>query len=101
MDSSPVVALDLGTIFSGYAFWTNKEPHQTMTGDWSKPTQTPKKEDFKTPKTRTALLLNFNDELDAFGRDAVEKFRENLSDECDSKFRYFDHFRMQLNEKEV
>lgn len=93
-----VVAIDFGTTYSGYAFASKQDfandPPKYSTSSW----QGSKLLSLKAP---TAVLLNADKELVAFGYEAENQFSELLSSEEQDDYYYFHQFKMLLHNKRV
>ena len=92
-----VVAIDLGTTNSGFAFCFNDGTGKSgvyMNRDWR---DSLGRRDIKTP---TTLLLAPNGEFKSFGYEADEMYNE-LSQEDQKRYYYFKHFKMELHKSQV
>ncbi|XP_076071446.1 heat shock 70 kDa protein 12A-like [Mytilus galloprovincialis] len=93
-----VVAIDFGTTYSGYAFASKQDfandPPKYSTSAW----QGSRLLSLKAP---TAVLLNGNKELVAFGYDAENQFSELLSNDEHEDYYYFHQFKMLLHNQRV
>ena len=82
------IAIDLGMTFSGFAYVIGKESNkyfiQPQSGCGAR-------------KMPTAVLLNKNKELHAFGKEAREKY-SLLDEEELGDWYFFDRFKMMLND---
>ncbi|XP_063413407.1 heat shock 70 kDa protein 12A-like [Mytilus trossulus] len=85
-----VVGIDFGTTYSGYAFSSKADPSKISTNIW----QGSKLLSLKAP---TAVLLNNNQEFEAFGYEAEKRFSELLADEEQDDYYYFHQFKMLLH----
>lgn len=89
-----VVGIDFGTTYSGYAFASKDDfkadPPKISTNIW----QGSKLLSLKAP---TAVLLNKNQDFEAFGYEAEKKFSELLADEEQDDYYYFHQFKMLLH----
>ena len=89
-----VVAIDIGTTYSGYAFASKKDfvcdPPKFYTNVWpgSK---------LLSLKAPTAVLLDENKELVAFGYEAENLFSELVLDNEHKAYFYFHQFKMLLH----
>lgn len=91
-DWQVVVALDIGTTHSGYAFWSKENPSKLISGKWT----TGSKEVLISTKTPNSLLLNQKNEVIEFGYEADNIFKELVEDGSDKKYRYFSKFHTRL-----
>ena len=89
-----VVALDLGTTYSGWAYSFRKEfkenPGDVKTTIWKS------SEGLATVKTPTAILFDVNDQFDSFGYEAEAKYAELVEDEESEGWKFFTRFKMAL-----
>lgn len=96
-----VVALDIGTAYSGYAFSTvedfNADPLNIQyTQSWNAG-----RKRLVSRKTPTCLLLNKNEKLVAFGYDAETAYAKMIEQEGHKNSYYFHRFKMKLCRREV
>lgn len=96
-----VVALDIGTAYSGYAFSTvedfNADPldiHYIQSWNAGK-------KRLVSRKTPTCLLLNRNEKLVAFGYEAEAAYAKKIDEEGHKNSFYFHRFKMKLCRREV
>ena len=91
-----VVAIDIGTTYSGYAF-ASKQDYACDSRKYS--TNTWQGSNLLSPKAPTTVLLDENKELVAFGYDAENQFSELVSDNEHTAYFYFHQFKMLLHNK--
>ena len=93
-----VVAIDVGTTYSGFAFSFLKD-HGTksifINRDWIN------EQDFRSRKTPTSLLLKPDQSFDSFGYKAVEKYAQLQDQSSEKRYYFFQHFKMALHNDEV
>jgi hypothetical protein len=89
-----VVAIDIGTTYSGYAFAPKLDyacdPPKININVWQGST-------LHSLKAPTAVLLDENKELVAFGYEAENKFSELVMDNEHKAYFYFHQFKMLLH----
>lgn len=96
---SVVVAIDLGTTFSGYAFSTakdfKKDPAIVYANQiWTGTNQV-------NVKCPTCILLDQKKDCIAFGFEAKEKFKEVLKNKEQNEYYFFEKFKMNLYSEQV
>lgn len=95
-DSLFVVGIDFGTTYSGYAFASKddfkNDPPKISTNIW----QGSKLLSLKAP---TAVLLNADQEFEAFGYEAEKRFSDLLADGEHNDYYYFHQFKMLLHDQ--
>ncbi|KAJ7328604.1 hypothetical protein OS493_023873 [Desmophyllum pertusum] len=93
-----VVAIDLGTTYSCYAFSPIKDQGRDsifMNRDWTND------DGVRTSKTPTCLLLKSDLSFDSFGYEAVQKYTGH-QDKCrKGGYLFFQHFKMALHSDET
>ena len=91
-----VIAIDIGTTYSGYAFSLQSDFQRNPTyisySKWS-----PATGGFISPKTPTSLLLKPNKEFYKFGYDAEDKYAELAMDGEHHDYYFFRRFKMPLH----
>ena len=88
-----VIAIDVGTTFSGYAFSTkDKESDIYMFKEWGKVVNIP-----ATYKTPTCVMTNKMGEFEAFGYEAQHRYSHLLEE--GGQYDLFEHFKMKLHTK--
>ncbi|XP_052788705.1 heat shock 70 kDa protein 12A-like [Mya arenaria] len=87
-----VVALDLGTTYSGYAFSSRSNPLKIISNTWFCGSKN------VSSKTPTCVLLH-NDVFDSFGYDAETKYFQFAEEGQDEGWRLFSRFKMVLHEQ--
>ena len=96
--TSVVVAIDLGTTYSGYSFSLGYNPIQICTNQIWRNTNY----HLASIKTPTCLLLNKNSEEFSFGYDAENEFADMITDKEETDdYLYFDRFKMKLHSEKV
>ena len=94
-DYVAVVAIDIGTTFSGYAFSTKHKPENVRVNrNWAA------ERGFASYKTPTCVLFDGDGEFKSFGYDAQEE-HSFLSTEESMEYFYFDRFKMLLHDNSV
>ena len=90
-----VVAIDIGTTYSGYSFSTKSNPSNIRSNkNWGE------KQGFAAYKTPTCVLLDKRQNLKAFGYDAQTEF-STLANEDAEDYYYFHRFKMVLHTQRV
>lgn len=92
-----MIAIDVGTSYSGYAFSMTDTPYDITAGKW----KTQSSELLESPKTPTALLLNASNKFEAFGYEAEKRFKELVEENKHTEYRYFHDFKMVLQGRKV
>ena len=91
-----VVAIDIGTTYSGYAFASKQDytcdPRKYNTSAWQG-------SKLLSLKTSTTVLLDENKELVAFGYEAENQFSDLVSENEHKTYFYFHQFKMLLHNK--
>ncbi|PFX18457.1 Heat shock 70 kDa protein 12A [Stylophora pistillata] len=93
-----VVAIDLGTTYSGFAFSFIKDKGKDavfMNRDWAN------EQGAQTSKTPTCLLLKSDLEFDSFGYEAIEKYSSLQDKREENEYLFFKHFKMALHNDET
>lgn len=101
MDSKLLVAaIDFGTTFSGYAYSLRhnfqKEPLKISTNNWVCGGQ-----GFISLKTPTTILLSPDQQFNAFGYEAEDKYSNLVEDGEHHAWYYFRRFKMLLHNNPV
>ena len=93
-----VVAIDIGTSFSGYAYSDKKEIQNKNINlnIWNANTTVS-----QTSKAPTVVLLDENKDFDSFGYEAEENFAEHVSNNTHGKYYRFCNFKMKLYQEKV
>lgn len=95
-----VAAIDFGTSYSGYAFSSQENPLEVVTGKWNS-TKTNSSELLESLKTPTSLLFKSNGLVEAFGYDAEQKFKALVEENKHHDYRYFYQIKRELLRKRV
>ena len=93
-----VVAIDIGTTYSGYAFSFIRNQGKDsilMNRGWTND------DGVRTSKTPTCLLLKSDLSFDSFGYEAVQKYTGLQGEGNEGKYLFFQHFKMALHNKVV
>lgn len=95
-----VAAIDFGTTYSGYAFafrhdFENEPPKINCNTSWVAGGH------LMSLKTPTVLLLNPNQELEAFGYEAEDQYGQLAADNEHADYYYFRRFKMHLHKTMV
>ncbi|XP_052788701.1 heat shock 70 kDa protein 12B-like [Mya arenaria] len=88
-----VVALDLGTTYSGYAFSASSDPLTIVSNVWNSGSG-----QLMSSKSPTCVLLH-NDMFHSFGYDAENKYVQVIDDEDRNDWRLFRRFKMVLHKQ--
>ena len=103
MDRSPktssflcVVAIDIGTTYSGFAFSFIDEPFSISCRKW-----VPGTSRLMSEKTATSILLSPHGEFSAFGFEAEDQYTSLLQDDKHEGWMLFSRFKMMLFENKV
>ncbi|OPL33874.1 hypothetical protein AM593_03883, partial [Mytilus galloprovincialis] len=91
-----VVAIDFGTSYSGYAYSTRDDFLTDESKVFTIQPCNSNVQNMLSYKTPTCLLVNENKEFVAFGYDAESKYAELCSSGDESKYFYFQKFKMNL-----
>ena len=92
-----VVAIDLGTTYSGYAFSFRDKPLKVSTNRaWIAGSDR-----LMSLKTPTCVLLNPDKKFDSFGYEAENKFSELAEEDEHHGWYFFRRFKMLLYDTEV
>lgn len=95
-----VVAIDLGTTYSGYSFSARDEyktnPNSQRLRQWTDPSN-----NHVSNKTSTCILFDPKGEFHSFGFEAEEKFYNLAEDNKHADWYYFKSFKMQLYKKNL
>lgn len=89
-----VAAIDFGTTYSGYAFSSTSDWSKVLTSNWTGGKVV-------TLKTPTALLLDANKEIKAFGYEAEDQYIELAREEEHEDYYFFHRFKMILHSEKV
>jgi len=103
MDRSPkpssflcVVAIDIGTTYSGFAFSFIDDPFSISCQKWVAGTGR-----LMSEKTATSILLSPQGEFSAFGFEAEDHYTSLLQDDKHAGWMLFSRFKMMLFENKV
>jgi len=103
MDRSPktssffcVVAIDIGTTYSGFAFSFIDDPFFMSCRKW-----VPAISQLMSEKTATSILLTPHGEFSAFGFEAEDKYASILQEDEHAEWMLFSRFKMMLFENKV
>lgn len=95
-----VVAIDIGTTYSGYSFSARDEyktnPNSQRLRQWTDPSN-----NHVSNKTSTCILFDPKGEFHSFGFEAEEKFYNLAEDNKHADWYYFKSFKMQLYKKNL
>lgn len=91
-----VVAIDFGTSYSGYAYSTRDDFLTDASKVFTNQPCNSNVQNMLSYKTPTCLLVKENKEFVAFGYDAESKYAELCSSGDESKYFYFQKFKMNL-----
>lgn len=89
-----VAAIDFGTTYSGYAFSSTSDWSKVLTSNWTGGKVV-------TLKTPTALLLDANKEIKAFGYEAEDQYIELAREEEHEDYYFFHRFKMILHSEKA
>ena len=92
-DKLMVCAIDFGTTYSGYAYSMRSDPLKIYCPHWKSGTST-----LASYKTPTTVLLDGNEDLNAFGYEAEKKYSELVEEDEAEDYFYFRRFKMMLYE---
>lgn len=92
-----VAAIDFGTSYSGFAFSSQENPLEVVTGKW----KTNSSELLESLKTPTSLLFKSNGIAEAFGYEAEQKFKALVEENKHHDYRFFNKLKTVLLEKQV
>ena len=98
-----VASIDIGTTYSGYAFsfaheqtGNEADPDRIHVNTWE--SEGGSRTYFKTP---SCLLLHANGNLDCFGNEALERYKDLEEDKKHRDVYFFREFKMTLHQEEV
>lgn len=93
-----VVAIDIGTSFSGYAYSDKKEikNNHINLNIWNANTTVS-----QTSKAPTVVLLDKNKKFDSFGYEAEEKYAGHVANKTHMECYRFRNFKMKLYQEKV
>lgn len=92
-----VAAIDFGTSYSGYAFSSQENPLEVVTGKW----KTNSSELLESLKTPTSLLFKSNGLVESFGYEAEQKFKALVEENKHHDYRFFYQIKKELLGKHV
>lgn len=87
-----VAAIDFGTSYSGYAFSSQENPLEVVTGKW----KTNSSELLESLKTPTSLLFKSNGLVESFGYEAEQKFKALVEENKHHDYRFFYQIKKEL-----
>ena len=93
-----VVAIDFGTTYSGFAYSLAESQSDIVIHKWNPISADKANTSLKTP---TSLLLDRENNFMAFGYEAEDMYKEMAEDGKHEDIRFFNHFKMQLLQREV
>lgn len=96
-----VVALDIGTTYSGYAFQTTEAFKENPLNIQYTQSWNAGRNRMVSHKTPTCLLLNKQEKLCAFGYEAEAEFVKCIANKSSQNCYYFHRFKMKLCKREV
>lgn len=96
-----VVALDIGTTYSGYAYSTVEDFKTNPLNIQYIQSWNAGRKRMVSHKTPTCLMLNKNEKLVAFGYEAEAAYAKLIADEGHKNSYYFHRFKMKLCKREV
>lgn len=89
------IAIDFGTTYSGFALAVGKDSNKYYV-------QTQLAGSESGRKMPTALLLDMEEKLVAFGKPAIDKYFNDMDEEDErDKYYFFDRFKMELKDDKV
>lgn len=92
-----VAAIDFGTSYSGFAFSSQENPLEVVTGKW----KTNSSELLESLKTPTSLLFKSNGLVESFGYEAEQKFKALVEENKHHDYRFFYQIKKELLGKHV
>lgn len=90
-----VAAIDFGTSYSGFAFSSQENPLEVVTGKW----KTNSSELLESLKTPTSLLFKKNGLVEDFGYKAEQKFKALVEENKHHDYRFFNRLKTELLKK--
>ena len=90
-----VVAIDIGTTYSGYA-WSFSGTKDTINAMQTTDPYRPEGS-VMTTKVPTTLLLDPDENFDSFGHAAMKKYNKDLDEDEQKDWYYFERFKMKLH----
>ena len=94
-----VVAIDIGTTYSGYAWSFSSTKHTINAMRATNPYRS--EGSTRMTKVPTTLLLRPDQTFDSFGHEAMKKYNKELDEDEQKEWYYFERFKMHLHTDKV